>query len=60
MFDALRIARRFHDEYEALAPEHNYETRLRSAVPWDDVPEDNRALMIHVVETLLADGTIRC
>lgn len=41
------IARRFHETYERLAPEYGYRTREASAKPWDDVPEQNRALMIH-------------
>lgn len=59
--DATAIARAFHEHYERLAPRFGYETREASAVPWDDVPEQNRGLMIAVVETLLdreiiADG----
>lgn len=43
------IARRFHEEYERLAPEFGYETRPESAVPWEDVPKANRELMRAVV-----------
>ena len=39
-------ARLFHDTYERLAPEYDYKTREASAVPWEDVPEHNRELMI--------------
>jgi hypothetical protein len=56
---ADRIARRFHEAYERLAPAHGYETRKASAVPWDDVPEQNKALMRAVIAELLATGTIR-
>jgi hypothetical protein len=42
------VARLFHETYERLAPLHGYETRKASAVPWDDVPEPNRSLMIAV------------
>jgi hypothetical protein len=41
-------ARLFHETYERLAPEHGYRTREASAVPWEDVPEPNRSLMIAV------------
>jgi hypothetical protein len=44
--DAETLARAFHEAYERLAPMFSYETREASAVPWDAVPEDNKALMI--------------
>jgi hypothetical protein len=43
---AEALARQFHEAYEALAPQHGYETRKASAKPWGDVPANNRALMI--------------
>lgn len=46
MIDPEGLARLFHETYERLAPEHGYETRRDSAVPWDDVPENNRRLMV--------------
>ena len=52
------IARAFHETYERLAPEHGYETREASAKPWDEVPEQNRGLMVAVVGDLLAQGVI--
>ena len=55
---AERIARAFHETYETLAPHVGYRTRSASAVPWDDVPERNRRLMISTVASLLADGII--
>lgn len=55
---AERIARAFHEAYERLAPSFGYETRKASAVPWEDVPEENRELMVATVETLLEDGEI--
>jgi hypothetical protein len=54
--DAEALARRFHETYERLAPEHGYETRKASAVPWEDVPEPNRALMVAVASELLSAG----
>lgn len=39
------LARFFHETYERLAPDYGYKTREESAVPWDDVPTDNKALM---------------
>ena len=58
MTDAERIAKAFHDAYETLAPEHGYETRRASAKPWDEVPANNRSLMVATVQHLLDHGTI--
>lgn len=57
--DAEFIAQQFHSVYEALAPYEGYRTRESSAVPWDDVPEVNRRLMVRTVETLLRADVIR-
>jgi hypothetical protein len=48
--DAERVAKRFHEVYEALAPKFDWETQQRSRVAWDDV---NRALMIAVANELI-------
>ena len=56
--DATGIAREFHRHYERLAGRFGYETRPESAVPWEDVPQANRDLMVAVVETLLDRGII--
>lgn len=45
---AEKLAQRFHEAYERLAPEFGYKTREASAVPWEDVPADNKALMVAV------------
>ena len=55
---AERVAREFHETYERLAPSHGYKTRDASAVPWSDVPENNKELMIAVVWELLDRGVI--
>lgn len=47
------VTRMFHEAYERLAPEHGYETREASARPWEDVPAQNRGLMIAVVKLLV-------
>ncbi|MFJ6729371.1 hypothetical protein ACIQPQ_31165 [Streptomyces sp. NPDC091281] len=54
-----RIAQRFHEAYEDLAPSHGYETREASRKPWADVPEQNKNLMIAVVARLLEEGVVR-
>jgi hypothetical protein len=50
---APELARFFHETYEELAPEFNYKTRAESAVPWENVPESNKRLMIAVAERVL-------
>ncbi len=52
--DPEGLARMFHDAYERLAPSFGYETRADTAVPWDDVPEPNRALMVAVAAEVLS------
>lgn len=55
---AERIARAFHECYEALAPAHDYETREASRVAWDEVPDANKTLMVAVAQELLSGGII--
>jgi len=55
---SVSVAQAFHETYERLAPSVGYETRPESAVPWEQVPAENRRLMIDVVDTLLRDGII--
>lgn len=42
------VAAAFHETYERLAPSFGYDTRQASAVPWEDVPEPNKSLMVAV------------
>ena len=51
---AENLARFFHTTYEELAPQFNYSTRKASAFPWQDVPENNKRLMIAVAEQVIA------
>lgn len=44
----------FHGTYERLAPAFGYRTRKESAVPWEEVPENNRLLMMAVCERVLS------
>lgn len=50
--DPEDLARSFHEAYERLAPDHGYSTREESRLPWADVPEPNRSLMIAVCEEI--------
>lgn len=50
-----RLARKFHEAYERLAPSFGYATRKESAVPWEQVPEANRKLMMAVAGEVQAE-----
>lgn len=56
---AEEVARAFHESYEYLAPDFGYRTREASAVPWDEVPDANRELMIATARALIDRGVIR-
>jgi hypothetical protein len=45
-----QLARLFHETYERLAPTFGYQTRKESAVPWEQVPAHNKALMVAVAD----------
>jgi len=47
------LARRFHEAYERLAPSFDYRTRPETAVAWEQLPEQNRRLMVAVCEEVL-------
>ena len=51
------LASLFHSTYEDLAPTYGYETRKESAVPWSEVPEQNRLLMCEVVSRVRSEFT---
>jgi hypothetical protein len=48
------LAQAFHENYERLAPEYGYKTREASAVPWDEVPDNNKRLMVATARAALA------
>lgn len=50
---AEEMAKLFHTAYEALAPSHGYETRVDSRTAWENVPENQRALMIESCNAVL-------
>jgi hypothetical protein len=52
--NAESVAKLFHETYERLAPTFGYETQLATRVPWEDVPERNKRLMIAVTAEILA------
>ena len=47
------VAREFHEAYERLAPQYGYDTRTDTKVAWEDVPNENKALMIATCRDLL-------
>jgi hypothetical protein len=51
--EAEEIAQEFHEAYERLAPDFDYETRTESAKSWKEVPETNKELMVATVQDLL-------
>lgn len=55
MKDAEDVARRFHEVYETLAPSFGWETQERSSVPWDELPEENRKLMVAVCRLVIPE-----
>jgi hypothetical protein len=52
------LAQLFHESYERLAPQFDYKTRIDSAVPWRNVPRQNKKLMIAVCDELLKSGNV--
>jgi hypothetical protein len=48
-----QLASDFHHNYETLAPHFGYRTRPETAVPWEQVPERNKALMVAVIRSLV-------
>jgi hypothetical protein len=59
MSPAEYLARKFHEAYEGLAPEFNYETRKKSRVPWDELKGKNKKLMIATAQKLIDDGAVK-
>lgn len=53
VMDAETLARLFHETYEELAPSHGWETQERSRKVWEEVPAENKSLMIAVAERVL-------
>lgn len=56
--NAEKIARAFHDEYEAFAEVHGWETQEATRTSFDDLPAENRQTMISTVQALLDRNVI--
>lgn len=50
---ATELARYFHDTHERLAPRFRCEPMEQDPVPWEEVPENNRKLMIATCERVI-------
>ncbi|MCU1495593.1 MAG: hypothetical protein JWO62_3357 [Acidimicrobiaceae bacterium] len=48
------LARRFHSVYESWAPSFGWDTQEASQVAWDDLPSNQRHLMLTVVREVVA------
>jgi hypothetical protein len=48
------LARRFHSVYESWAPSFGWDTQEASQVSWDDLPSNQRHLMLTVVREVVA------
>ncbi len=53
---AEQLANRFHDLYEEMASQYGYETRRDSSVEWENVPDNNKQLMIAVCRRILEEN----
>lgn len=51
--EAEKIARAFHDEYEAFAQMYGWETQQATRVSFDELPAENQQTMISTVRALL-------
>ena len=49
----IQLARLFHFTYERLAPAFGYKTRKASRVPFFELDQRNKALMLAVAQTVL-------
>lgn len=57
MFDlvaAEQLAKLLHETYERLAPSFGYRTRRLTAMPWEQIPENQRLLAIATATEVLS------
>ena len=53
LFRAPELAETFHRVYEKLAPKYGYKTRKKTRKHWDDLPDNNKKLMVAVAQVIL-------
>lgn len=51
--DRRELAAWLHREYEEIAVEVGWETQDGTSVPFDDLPDDNREVMLQLADRLL-------
>lgn len=56
---ATELARAFHDSYTRFAPALAWTEQEGTSVEWDELPENNRRLMLVVALDLLNRGLVR-
>lgn len=49
------MAQAFHEAYERLAHDFGYKTRVETLVPWRDVPDKNKALMVATIRNVMIE-----
>ncbi len=57
-YDALELAKAFHNAYEEMAPAFDYKTKTESAGAWDGIPENNQKLMIATCARIMMNITL--
>lgn len=51
--DPEELAKMFHQTYRTLAPIHAYKACKDESVPWDEVPEGDRKLLVETCRAML-------
>lgn len=51
--DREKLAKFMHDEYEYKANQVGWRTQLNCKVGWDNLPEDNKLVMLYVAQKIL-------
>jgi hypothetical protein len=57
--DKIELAKWLHDNYEAVAKEHNWNTQENCKVEFDTLPEANKRTMIEIADRLLNFNLLR-
>lgn len=48
-----KLARWMHEQYEEIAEKRNWKTQERCRVEFDDLPEENKKVMIDLAERII-------
>lgn len=55
IWNSEELAKFFHDEYDKLAPRYGWRTQISTQVTFDQLPDNNRALMVAVCEQVVEE-----